>query len=394
MFPLLLFAFTLAVLPLVSTRVAAVLTVLTYLSVLFFKIKPTRQALTFSVLATIALTTASLINKNLPTSLTLLQWIILIWSVPLFSTLINKYGRRTLVTTVLIIISAHAVWGIGQFVLQRDLGLTRLGESKINIYQPAVAKLELPYAPFKLLRAYGPYKHANSFAGVLVLGVSLFGVLRRPKPWRRLEVLIFFLLSLALFTTFSRAAIFSFLLLLIFNAKIFFKLKYFLLIAVLVLTFFPLMFYRFSFTGGKDKAVPERISSVQWASEVIKENNFWKGTGIGHYPSALKNYLDSRDINYQPWQIDFAHSVPILLVAEWGIVANLLLFTAFATLLNKKTSLLLLALTPILLTDHYFVTQLSPALFLLLVLTLHQEVALPNVPPYANAAPLEVKQPE
>ncbi len=407
------FTFTLAVLPLVSTRIAAGLLVLTYLTTLFSKTTPTRRTLTFSILATIALITASLISKNLPTSLNLLQWIVLIWSVPLFSTLLNKYGRQKIITVTLIVISFHALWGISQFILQHDLGLTRLGESKINIHEPAVAKIDLPYAPFKLLRAYGPYKHANSFAGVLVISLTLFplslhrerdGVLRRPKPclparqaWRRLEVLAFFLLTLAIFTTFSRAAIFSFLLLLIFNAKIFFKLKYLLLLAILVLTFFPLMFYRFSFTRSEDRAVPERISSIQWASEVIEENNFWQGTGIGHYPAALKNYLDSHSINYQPWQIDFVHSAPILLVAEWGIIP--ILFLMFASRLVTGYWLLvpmplLLALTPILLTDHYFVTQLAPALFLLLVLTLHQPAcrqagkAAPSVsPPDQSAAP-------
>lgn len=405
MLSLLVFAFTLIVLPLVSIRVAALLLVLSYLPLIkgIKGISFSRRSLIFSTLASIALITASLTAQNLPTPLALLQWLILIWSAPLFGALINKYGRQKVATVVLTIIVIHAVWGIGQFILQRDLDLTRLGESKINIYEPAVAKIQINFPPFKLLRAYGPYKHANSFAGVLVLGLALLSLHRErnevrvakqtpsslpsPYPGRRdWRIFIFFLLTLALATTFSRAAIFSFLLVIIFNAKIFFKLKYFLLLAVIVLTFFPVMFYRFSFTGSNDKAIPERINSVQWASEIITENNFWQGTGIGHYPSALKNYLDSHSATYQPWQIDFVHSVPILLVAEWGIVATLILILALYFILDTKY-LILLCLAPILLTDHYFVTQLSPAVFLLLALSLHRLEAPPTALPDGNAVP-------
>lgn len=407
MLSLLAFTFTLTVLPLVSTRVAAGLFILTYLTTLFSKTKPSRRSLTFSTIATIALIVASLTGQQLPTPLALLQWITLMWSVPLFSMLIGQYGRQKIIRFTLIVICFHAAWGISQFIFQRDLGLTAIGESKINIYEQAVAKIDIPHAPFKLLRAYGPYKHANSFAGVLVLGMSLLGVLRQPKPWRRLEVIIFFLLTLALATTFSRAAIFSFLLVIILNTKIFFRTKYFLLLAILVLTFLPLMFYRFSFTGSKDKAVPERINSVQWASLIIKKNNFWQGTGVGHYPDVLKNYLDSHSVSYQPWQIDFVHSVPLLVLAEWGITA-VLLISAFYVLLGaynvklspvtgylpvRQAGWLLVTLSPILLTDHYFATQLSPGFFLLLTLScLTTGKADEHLP--ANAALKSTKSPK
>jgi hypothetical protein len=147
------------------------------------------------------------------------------------------------------------------------------------------------------------------------------------------------------------------------------KQKLFHLIALFVLTtlvFMPLITYRLD--DSQDRGITDRVSALSYAYKIFQQQSLFHGTGIGNYPEALQNYLDTSHIPYKSWDIAPLHSAPLLVLIEWGALPSVLLLTLFTTALYaklKKTWQYLLPLLPILFFDHYLVTQ--PTSLLLLV---------------------------
>lgn len=93
--------------------------------------------------------------------------------------------------------------GFLQYLLQSDLGLRFLGESKLGGDILNVAKVNL--SGEKILRAYGTLPHANIFGAVIFVGLAL-AIQRVWKKywWKYVTLIIFF--SLGLLISFSRSA--------------------------------------------------------------------------------------------------------------------------------------------------------------------------------------------
>ena len=126
----------------------------------------------------------------------------LVWATYLF--LVNE--RPSLTWPLAVVVAIQSLVGIGQFVFQRDLGLTVLGELGLD---PAVHGVSVLMAgDQRWLRAYGLTGHPNLLAALLApLMLYLMSQARRAGGWRRWTLLgIVGLGAVALVATASRAA--------------------------------------------------------------------------------------------------------------------------------------------------------------------------------------------
>ena len=269
-----------------------------------------------------------------------------------------------------------SMWGIAQFSLQQDLGLYQLGETHLSADRSAIAKFSLSLAgdgTQKVVRAYGPFSHANTYGGILALGFATSLQLLRVYQ-KKLLLPLSFILLLGIVVSFSRSAwLAAFISLLIFTfikpAHLTRKITR-VMLAIFVTTlllFTPLIAYRMSDT--EDRAASERLASAHRATHLLS----LKGIGVGSYEKTLRSYMDSQDIAYNPWEVAPAHSAPLLFAVEWGIVLTVLLSISLAIpafrIFQYRAWHWLLPLIPLLALDHYFATQLPPLLFLLAFLT-------------------------
>lgn len=257
-------------------------------------------------------------------------------------------------------IALYAQWGIAQFIVQHDLGMKRIGESVLTVNTPGVASFYV--GSEKFIRAYGPFGHANSFAGVLLLGIILLYNYRDKLQSPLFFHSIFFILSLSIIVSFSRTALLGLLLvgfLFIYNGK------RLLLVAVAIsaLFFAPLVFNRSIDTHGV--AANDRLAGLEWLIDMTTVQSSIRGLGLGNYTTALGKYLQDNSIAHDPWDIAPIHSVPLLLLAELGLVMSIPLFFFLIRYMVTRKAWILIALLPALLFDHYFATQFAPLIFLI-----------------------------
>lgn len=290
----------------------------------------------------------------------------------------------------------YSVWAIGQFAQQADFGLFRIGETRLGSDAAGIAKFMTPFG--KVIRAYGPFPHANSLSGSLVIafmsGLILL-TLKRMRP----VVYLLAVIALAILVTFSRAGWFS--LGMAFavaalviagkrsNSSILSAKRLVLPIAVSLLVFSPLVWHRIS--DAEDKGISERVSGLEAAQIIIRENGLWNGTGITKYVHAYEQLLVTRGVPYFEWQLSPLHSAPLLVIAEIGIARAAILGCLALWLLIKKRGaawLWWLPLGPVLLFDHYFLTQTAPLSLLLLYLLLLDPRHFPaRLPEWVGAKP-------
>lgn len=257
--------------------------------------------------------------------------------------------------------SLYAQWGIAQFVIQHDLGLVKIGESTLNHNTSGVASFYI--GSQKYIRSYGPFSHANSFAGVLLLGIIILYKIRDNLQSNIFTQSILFVLSLGVLTSFSRTALIglgSLLALYVFKKKL--ALVAPILIACALVS--GLLFHRS--TDTKDMATHDRLMGLSWYLDIMDSKLLIRGVGLGNYTHVLAAYVGKNNITHDPWDIAPIHSVPLLLLAELGIIVfgALCIITMQVTYLKKY--LLYIALVPGIVFDHYFATQLAPVIFLII----------------------------
>ena len=276
---------------------------------------------------------------------------------------IKKSNKNRLVYGIFFIgfCALYAQWGIAQFVIQHDLGLVKIGESVINQNTPGVASFYI--ASEKHIRAYGPFGHANSFAGVLLLGIIVLYRLRENLQSKLFTQSIFFLLSLGIATSFSRTALLG---LGFIGALYAFKRKAAILAPVVItcVLFSGLLFHRS--TDIRDMAAHDRLMGLSWYADMIDNKTIVRGIGLGNYTTVLANYLLNNNIKHNPWDIAPIHSVPLLLLAELGIIICVALCILVIRPGFTKKYWIYIALMPTLVFDHYAATQLAPAIFLII----------------------------
>ena len=113
----------------------------------------------------------------------------------------------------------------------------------------------------------------------------------------------------------------------------------------------------------------ERLAGAKWALELID----WRGIGVGEYRIVLRDFLNENEIHYEPWQIDYVHSVPLLVTVELGLVITMLLAGGLLLLLKVFYAdrwWWLMPILPLILFDHYVLTQMAPLALVLTVLVL------------------------
>lgn len=289
---------------------------------------------------------------------------------------------------------------IAQFLTQQSLGLKFFAESPLSPNIDGVAKIVV--SGEKIIRAYGLVPHPNILAAML--SVALFGLAwlfifshsERSEEFRGSVAtratdpsastplgfrmtkrgvilgIVFIVLSIALFFTFSRGVIaVGSVLFLIWLAYLWHSSKEFrkpivliciLLFSVscfLLLIFGPYASARYDLADlPESQAVNLRLFYNQAALDFIKTNP-WLGAGQGNFTVALRASAALPDWQYQP-----AHNIYLLVAAENGLPA-LLAFLAFLFLTLRAAwhhrkelgvSILLFTVACLLLTgffDHF-----------------------------------------
>lgn len=242
--------------------------------------------------------------------------------------------------------------GIGQFLMQKNLGLRSFGEHKLNLdkigHQLAVIPLpekgraffnlfsSLPKERTQLLRAYGTLPHPNFLAGFLVLTLLLSNAcyLAAKRLWQKSCALFFIAIEFfALCLTFSRAGIFAFFIsslmwFLFANTKrwgVSMHKRSIKVLACFMITLFLVCFASLfpyfkargglvnynSFAKGSDQ---HRITCQNIAIEAIKSRPIC-GVGFNCFTFFPEKYL-----NNQPQTRDRPHNIYLLLFAEMGLL--------------------------------------------------------------------------
>lgn len=297
-------------------------------------------------------------------------WVLVLSSV-LFCFVVLQRGKRELIVLILCCLLLHAQWGVVQFILQGDVNLRLLGETELSLDKVGVAK----FGADKILRAYGPYTHANSFAGIMVIALVLWVVASVKVNVLRVLSPLSLVFVLAILVSFSRSALMSLVLLVLVvltRNEFRWRRKQFVGMVLLILIVFA-PFYGSRFSDSEDAGVSERLLGYDWSRQLISDNGFWKGLGVGRYKDSLRIMLDEEGVLYNFWQIDYVHSVPLLMISIFGIALSIAIFVLMLGLLFKFVSkfklVMLLVLVPLILFDHYLITQISPLVFLLLLIT-------------------------
>jgi hypothetical protein len=272
----------------------------------------------------------------------------------------NPQHKIVFAALILCCLGIYAQWGIAQFIVQHDLGMRRIGESVLTPNLPGIASFYL--GSEKFIRAYGPFGHSNSFAGVLLLGIIL--VYKYGSKFKSSLFLssILFIISLGIIVSFSRAAILG---LVIIGVLSLYKRKgiLFIPVAISMVFFIPLLLIRSLDTHGA--AAHERLLGLEWLVSMMNVQALIRGFGIGNYTNALTHYIQTNSISHNPWDIAPIHSVPLLLISELGLIISIPLFLLLFRYVIAHKLWILIALLPALLFDHYFATQLSPFIFLI-----------------------------
>ena len=311
----------------------------------------------------IALSAALLLMQTYPIRPLALYYILIAGALSYAIFHIYKSGHAQKASYIVVIlgcIALYSQWGIAQFIVQQDIGLVRIGESILSPNISGVASFY--WEGQKFIRAYGPFAHANSFGGVVLLGIVLLFTHRKAFGSQIFKQAMLCILSLALLTSFSRAALLGWIYIITLWV---WKNRSVALIpaAIVIILFTPLLFFRSVDSHGV--AAEDRQTGVIWFMNMSSVQGVFRGFGVGNYSYALQDFLSKNNIAHDPWDVAPVHSVPLLLIAELGIgLASLCILTIYSFWRTHKPWPLL-ALVPALVLDHYFATQLAPLVFLI-----------------------------
>lgn len=270
-----------------------------------------------------------------------------------------------------------SILGIWQFLSQSTFGSSVFG---IAAHKAAEAGTSVVvFADERWLRAYGPMAHPNIFGGYLVFvlwAVYLYvrrrkGKKEHDKKERNIEggivLCASILASAALVFTFSRSAWIAFVLLMIGTAFVYMKERISLAIhaaicisaVVCAVLFLPVTMTRITANSAQEtRNIEERVSDIAGVRDVFFSSP-WLGTGAGNYTARAYELHP-----YRPaWEYQPVHSVPLLIIAELGLLgasALILFFVSFCLLfihvLRARRRILVagvLPAIPLFLFDHY-----------------------------------------
>ena len=254
--------------------------------------------------------------------------------------------------TVLIASGAfQAILAIGQFLKQGSLGLKFIEAGIFAPGAPGVATFISNGE--KIMRAYGSFPHPNVLAGFLLLCIFCFYALwlsKIKKPW--LLVASCWLLIFALFLTFSRVALFVFIIV----SPVFFLIRilqtryrlgvetnlrvktvqlfglFFISCLLSTALLVPHLKARFLTISFEEQALDLRFFYNKMALSMIKEKPFL-GIGIGNFVWHSQNHqvflraankmlslVGQNDKEIPKWLFQPVHNIYLLIAVEMGLL--------------------------------------------------------------------------
>lgn len=340
------------------------------------------SSLKFCIFVAGAFLLSTLVRGNLNSTSANMAFAIIILSLLLVESSIVRY-RGIAVFSIFGILAIHAQWGITNFLMQRDLGLQFIGESNLVIGAPATATFTLYNQ--KTLRAYGPFPHPNSLAGSLLLGSVLIGIIFTRVHSRTYIMSILLLYTLAIILSGSRLAWIGLLLVAVISTSRYIRachkfrnnLAFAILLPMTVLS--PLMIYRV--TDANSKAASERMIGFEyWYSIVNSQSIIFSGVGFDNYIPYLRGMVPITQQETDPWNIAPVHSLPLLVIAELGLVPFVIMAIAYFYAVQRNSRIWIAPVLPALMLDHYFYTQAFPLLLLLSLIPIsHGIYRAPNL---------------
>ncbi len=300
--------------------------------------------------------------------------------------------------------SIQSIIALTQFTLQHSIGINLLGESPLAISTYGVAKIVSHGTTF--IRGYGTLPHPNILSALLVISslLNLHLLNNALHKYQRVILSVsFFLITMGVFVSFSRAGLLAFAIGLttwgvvtLFRKKSFLIMRKVLIVPISIiissLIFMPWLLTRANI---QDQASTERSVYNHAGVEILK-NNWVIGTGPGtnlfHMKQKLENQLEE-------WNIQPIHNYWLITVAEWGIIGLFIVFFFVYTLLRFIRSIVgndysksnqkitcwqttLLSIFIVILTlfwfDHYFYTIWPTQMMLWIVIGLIWQSIVPR----------------
>ncbi len=264
-------------------------------------------------------------------------------------------AKKQIFNETVVILALMAVWeavlGASQFILQKPLGLSWLGEPPLNAFIPGSSKLTA--AGGVLLRASGTLPHPNIFGAFLVIGLIslmyLFLKLNR-KSHRLARVLVSVSLAAVIFglaVSFSRsawlAASLASILFIGFSIRPHLKMTLKLLSVLLIgffavaLALWPVLNQRLVASSPDERAVAERVIYNGMGIYLIQKYPF--GLGLANsLPQGVSTGLYESFGLTQSYQQQPIHNLYFLIAAEIGIFGILCFIIFLFLIMTGKNS--------------------------------------------------------
>ena len=315
-----------------------------------------------------------------PRVITIFRWLmfsqVLIIYLLAINLITNKLRLKIVNLVFVISMMGQAILGIIQYLHNGSMGLKIFGETVISPSLAGIAKIIVDGS--RHIRAYGTFPHPNVLAAFLVFaGMVMLGLFFSSSGKPRIIYFIGqFILTLALFFTFSRIALAAAIIFWLYFLVCGIKSKkisrremaVYSLVAIVFLVSLTIIFRQALIprldpeNGGNNEAVSERMLTYQSAIELCREHPLL-GVGIGNFTSMMKKDNPS----LQGWQYQPAHNLFLLIAAEVGVLGYLLALALFLVLiLSIKTKgrnfycrlplLFILAFILLACFDHFFWT--------------------------------------
>ncbi len=250
-------------------------------------------------------------------------------------------GIFELSLTAVQFVNKHSLQGIFYF----------LGERTLNLSMPGIAKASLNGIEF--LRPYGTFSHPNSLAGFYLL-LYFFVLTAKNFPSSLAKNLFLFICTCLIFISFSKLAIFIFLLLNLFylwNNKEEVSCRICTISRFVILTMVSLIFVK----AETDPLTLLKRYLLLGNSLQIIGNNLLLGVGLGSYITAQGGFNTRYlDILNQP-----VHNIFLLFVGEVGVVLSAIfvfMFVKPAKTLIQASPYVFIALFFTGAFDHYWLT--------------------------------------
>jgi len=250
-------------------------------------------------------------------------WLMFGWLIYLFN---NIRDWRQVLWPLVLGAVLQAVWGIGQFLANHDLGMQILGESPLSPDQGGVAVVGDEVR--RQIRAEGMLPHPNMLGGLIAFViaplVALYnGATRKQKSFL---ILLAVIVGIGLVLSFSRTSWAVVLAVLLTMVVIgFWRTKRWMwiplagiMLGILVTAAWqwPNVTERFSTQSRlEQKSVEDRVESIDDWKQVVAGNEMF-GAGMGNYTQALVKI----EPNQLAWVYKPIHNIYLLLIAEGGVV--------------------------------------------------------------------------